>query len=86
MAAKMGGQPLKTLTSSDKKSSLCRFSKATIAFGAFPEFLSLAITVLGGPEGSFRFAIIAFGALEFILPQIRLSLRKKEKTSLDSLF
>ena len=47
-----------------------------IAFGVFPLFLPLAIAAFGGPESYFSFAIIVFGAFEFIVPKILLSLRK----------
>ena len=36
-----------------------------MAFGVFPLFLPLAITVSGGSEGCFSLAVIAFGAFEF---------------------
>ena len=47
-----------------------------IAFGVFPLFLPLAITTFGGREGRFSLAIMAFGAFEFIVPQMLLSLWK----------
>ena len=47
-----------------------------LAFGVFPLFLPLAITAFGGPEG--YFAIIAFGAFEFIVPKYYYRLGKME--------
>ena len=60
---------LKTLTSLNKEVRPFFFSWATIAFGAFPLFLPLAITAFGGPEGYFSLAVIAFGAFQFIVPK-----------------
>ena len=56
-----------------------------MAFGVYPLFLPLAITAFGGPEGCFTLAIIAFGALRFIVPKYYYRLGKMDKRSLDSL-
>ena len=41
-------------------------------------FLPSAITALGGPEGDFNLAIIAFGAFQFIVPKYYYRLGKRE--------
>ena len=60
---------------------LSRFSKATMTFGVFPLVLPLAITAFGGPEGYYSLAIIAFGAIEFIVPKYKYRLGRMDKRS-----
>ena len=43
--------------------------KNDYASGVFPLFLPLTISALGGSEGYFNLAIIAFGASGFIVPE-----------------
>ena len=58
---------LKTLTSLNKESR--PFFLGDTSIWSFPSFLPLAITAFGVPEGYFSLAIIAFGAVEFIVPK-----------------
>ena len=55
---------------------------ATIVFGVFPLFLPLAITVFGGPEVSFRLAIMVFEAFGSMVPKYYYRLGKMDKKSL----
>ena len=71
---------LKTLTSLNKE--VRPFFLCDNRIWSFPLFLPLilAITALGGPEGYFSLAIIAFGAFQFNVPKYyyRLALAKME--------
>ena len=69
--------PLKTLTSSDKEVRLF-FSLRDNSIWRFPSPLPVATTAFGGPEGYFSLAIIAFGAVVFIVPKIQYRIGKME--------
>ena len=77
------GPSLKTLTSLNKESR--PFFLGDNSMRSLPSVLPLAITACGGPESYFSLAIIAFGALEFIVPEYYCRLGKMEKRSLTSL-
>ena len=72
----LAGSSLKTATSLKKE--VRPFFLGDNSIGVFPFFLPLAITAFGGPEGYFSLAIIAFGALEFIVPKYGCRLGKME--------
>ena len=67
---------MKTLTSLNKE--VKPFFLSDNSIWSFPLFLALAITAFGGPEGYFSLAIIAFGALQFIVPKYYYRLGKME--------
>ena len=57
-----------------------------IAYGDFPLFLPLVITLFGGHECHFSLAIMAFGASECIVPKYYDRLGEKvDKRSLNTL-
>ena len=52
---------------------------------SFPSLSSLNDYSIGGPQGYFSLAIIAFGAFEFIVPKYSYRLGKMDKRGPDSL-
>ena len=72
------GSSLKNGLTSLNKDVRTFFLSDDSIFGVFPLFLLLAITVFGGPEGYASLAIIAFGALQFIVPECYYRIGKME--------
>ena len=72
----MERQTLKALTSLNKE--VRPFFLSDNSIWSLPSVSSLAITALGGPEGCFTLAIIAFGTFRFIVPKYYYRLGKME--------
>ena len=80
---KNGGGTLKALTSLNKK--VRQLFLGDKGIWSFPSVSTLiANTAVEGPQGYFRVAIIAFGALQLVVPKYNYRLGRMDKRSLDS--